>query len=103
MDIVGVESLFTSLRTRLVALLDLLAADELQTVDACERMDLWQDAQSILARLATVEWALGQDAQAAERPKAIDISERRRESVARTRRRSPPSSEAEVTELLASR
>ena len=102
MDATGVESLFDQVRIGLTTLVDLLAADELQAVDACERLDLWQDVHAVLAQLTVVERALALG-QLADRPSATDISVRRRDSAARVRRRSSPRPPAEVTGLLASR
>ena len=57
MNAAGVESLFDQVRIGLTTLVDLLAADELQAVDACERLDLWQDVHAVLAQLTVVERA----------------------------------------------
>lgn len=103
MNAAGVESLFDQVRIGLATLVDLLAADELQAVDACERLDLWQDVHTVLAQLAVVERSLAAAGQLADRPSATDISVRRRDNDARVRRRSSPRLSGEVTELLASR
>ena len=58
MNAAGVESLLDQVRIGLTTLVDLLPTDELQAVDACDRLDLWQDAQVVLAQLAVVERSL---------------------------------------------
>jgi len=103
MNAAGVESLLDQVRIGLTTLVELLSSDELQEVDACERLNLWQDAQVVLAQLAVVEQSLAAAGQPAGSPSATDISARRRDSAARVRRRSPPRSSADVTGLLASR
>ena len=102
MNAAGVESLLDQVRVGLTTLVDLLPTDALAVLDACDRLDLWQDAQVVLADLALVERSLAAAGQPAESPSATDISARRRDSAARVRRRSPPSPSA-VTGLLASR
>jgi len=102
MNAAGVESLLDQVRVGLTTLVDLLPTDALSVVDACDRLDLWQDAQVVLADLALVERSLAAAGQPAESPSATDISARRRDSAARVRRRSPPRPSA-VTGLLASR
>ena len=102
MNAAGVESLLDQVRIALTTLVELLPTDELQAVDACDRLDLWQDAQVVLADLALVERSLAAAGQSEESPSATDISARRRDSAARVRRRSPPRPSA-VTGLLASR
>ena len=103
MNAAGVESLLDQVRIALTTLVDLLPTDEFQAVDACDRLDLWQDAQVMLAQLAVVERSLAAAGQLADRPSTTDISARRRDSASRVRRRSPPRSSADVTGLLASR
>ena len=102
MNAAGVESLLDQVRVGLTTLVDLLPTDALAVLDACDRLDLWQDAQVVLADLALVERSLAAAGQSEESPSATDISARRRDSAARVRRRSPPRPSA-VTGLLASR
>ncbi len=121
MNRTGVALLLKELHQDLTVLLDVLATEEFEVMDPCERLDLWQDAHAVRARLGRIESTLvlidrlaaldptaGSPAaraedQAALIPSATDISLRRRSSAERTRRRSPPSSSPALTGLRSSR
>ena len=72
-------------------LIDTIEAGDLEAMDPYERLDLWQYLQGVASRLALVERALGweepQPYPAGSRPRAVDISARRRARRARARRR----------------
>ena len=72
-------------------LIDSIEAGDLEAMDPYERLDLWQYLQGVANRLALVERALGWDEPetypAGSRPRAVDISARRRARRARARRR----------------
>jgi hypothetical protein len=72
-------------------LIDTIEAGDLEAMDPYERLDLWQYLQGVATRLALVERALGweepESYPAGSRPRAVDISARRRARRARARRR----------------
>ena len=72
-------------------LIDTIEGGDLEAMDPYERLDLWQYLQGVANRLALVERALGWEEPESypdgSRPRAVDISARRRARRARARRR----------------
>jgi hypothetical protein len=72
-------------------LIDTIEAGDLEAMDPYERLDLWQYLQGVANRLTLVERALGweepESYPGGSRPRAVDISARRRARRARARRR----------------
>jgi hypothetical protein len=87
-------------------LIDTIEAGDLEAMDPYERLDLWQYLQGVANRLALVERALGweePESYPGSRPRAVDISARRRARRARARRRAWASGVDESTGWRASR
>ena len=73
------------------SLIESIEGGDLEAMDPCDRLDLWQYLQGVANRLPLVERALGweepESYPAGSRPRAVDISARRRARRARARRR----------------
>ncbi len=72
------------------SLIESIEGGDLEAMDPCDRLDLWQYLQGVNRRLTLVERALGweePEGYPASRPRTVDISARRRARRARTRRR----------------
>jgi len=72
-------------------LIDMIETGDLDAMDPYERLDLWQYLQAVANRVTLVERAMGWEETelypAGSRPRAVDISARRRARRARARRR----------------
>ena len=88
-------------------LMETIESGELEPMDPCERLDLWQYLCGVSNRLHLVERALDQgrppSVQAVPSPRAADISPRTTTSSSRARRRSSPSPALELGGSRASR
>ena len=95
------------LRRSLHDLMETIESGELEPMDPCERLDLWQYLCGVSNRLHLVERALDQgrppSVQAVPSPRAADISPRTTASSSRARRRSSPSPALELGGSRASR
>lgn len=97
----------TDLRRGLHDLRETIESGDLEPLDPCDRLDLWQYLCGVSTRLELVERALGRDrpspVQAVPSPSAADISSRTTPSSSRARRRSSPSPAWELGGSRASR
>jgi hypothetical protein len=88
-------------------LMETIESGDLEPMDPCERLDLWQYLCGVSDRLPLVERALEGErppsVQAVPSPRAADISPRTTTSSSRARRRSSPSPALELGGSRASR
>ena len=95
------------LRQGLHDLIESIESGDLEPMDPCERLDLWQYLCGVNNRLYLVERALDAErppsVQAVPSPRAADISPRTATSSSRARRRSSPSPTLELGGSRASR
>ena len=95
------------LRQSLQDLMETIESGDLELLDSCDRLDLWQYLCGVSHRLELVERALRGEhppaVQAVPSPRAADISSRTTSNSSRARRRSPPSPALELGGSRASR
>ena len=88
-------------------LMETIESGDLEPLDPCDRLDLWQYLCGVSNRLHLVERALDQgrppSVQAVPSPRAADISPRTTTSSSRARRPSSPSPASELGGSRASR
>ena len=88
-------------------LMETIESGDLEPLDPCDRLDLWQYLCGLSNRLHLVERALdgerASSVQVVPSPRAADISPRTPTSRSRARRRSPPSPALEFGGSRASR
>ena len=95
------------LRQGIHDLMETIESGDLEPLDPCDRLDLWQYLCGVSNRLDLVERALRGEhppaVQAVPSPRASDISSRTTSSSSRARRRSSPSPALELGGSRASR